>query len=70
MKVLNFEQGECNKIRTDLDSYITDEVLVETNHEVLKHLENCKDCSAALASESAPAVSCAGVRAPRAAFAR
>lgn len=27
-----------------MDSYISDELLVETNHEVLRHLENCPDC--------------------------
>lgn len=27
-----------------MDSYISDELLVETNHEVLRHLENCLDC--------------------------
>jgi hypothetical protein len=48
MKVLNFEHGECKKIRTYLDSYINNELLVETNHEVLKHLESCQDCAASL----------------------
>ncbi len=27
-----------------MDSYISDELLVETNHEVLRHLENCPAC--------------------------
>lgn len=27
-----------------MDSYISDELLVETNHEVLRHLENCPGC--------------------------
>ncbi len=27
-----------------IDSYISDELLVETNHEILRHLENCPDC--------------------------
>lgn len=27
-----------------MDSYISDELLVETNHDVLRHLENCPDC--------------------------
>src|SRR5262249_44758275 len=38
----------CEKIRRYLDSYLSNELLVETNHEVLKHLESCKDCTAEL----------------------
>ena len=33
-----------------LDSYIGDELLVETNHEVLRHLENCAACRGELAA--------------------
>lgn len=32
-----------------IDSYLSDELLVETNHDVLRHLENCGDCRAFLA---------------------
>ena len=32
-----------------MDSYISDELLIETNHEVLRHLENCSDCRGELA---------------------
>ena len=49
MKVLGFEQHQCKKIRSYLDSYLSNELLVETNHEVLKHLEGCQACSDALA---------------------
>jgi hypothetical protein len=35
---------DCRELRTLIDSYISDELLVETNHEVLRHLENCSDC--------------------------
>ncbi|HKP86676.1 MAG TPA: zf-HC2 domain-containing protein [Blastocatellia bacterium] len=48
MSVVNFEQHQCNKIRSYLDSYLNDELLVETNHEVLKHLQSCKGCAQAL----------------------
>jgi len=44
MMVIDFEQGNCIKIRTYLDSYLSDELLIETNHEVLRHLERCSDC--------------------------
>jgi anti-sigma factor RsiW len=48
MSVVSFEQHQCKKINSYLDSYLNDELLVETNHEVLKHLENCNDCAQAL----------------------
>lgn len=34
----------CQEFREMMDSYISDELLVETNHEVLRHLENCVAC--------------------------
>ncbi len=33
-----------------MDSYLGDELLVETNHEVLRHLENCPPCRTELAA--------------------
>ena len=33
-----------------MDSYISDELLVETNHEVLRHLENCSACRSEFAA--------------------
>ena len=39
----------CNELREVLDSYISDELLVETNHEVLSHLENCPACRSKMA---------------------
>jgi hypothetical protein len=50
MKVIKFGQGDCKTIRSYMDSYMNDELLVETNHEVLKHLETCKDCATELES--------------------
>jgi hypothetical protein len=35
---------DCRELKTMMESYIGDELLVETNHEVLRHLENCPDC--------------------------
>jgi anti-sigma factor RsiW len=35
-------------MRDLLDSYLSDELLVETNHELLGHLGSCADCSAEL----------------------
>jgi len=33
-----------------LDSYISDELLIETNHDVLRHLDGCADCRLELAA--------------------
>lgn len=48
MNVINFGEAACEKIRGYLDSYLSNELLVETNHEVLRHLEGCPRCSAEL----------------------
>jgi anti-sigma factor (TIGR02949 family) len=48
MNVIQFESKTCEKIRSYLDSYLSNELLIETNHEVFKHLEACRECSAEL----------------------
>ncbi len=48
MNVVNFEDGHCTRIRSYLDSYLNNELMVETNHEVLTHLETCGACSRSL----------------------
>ncbi|HXG85117.1 MAG TPA: anti-sigma factor [Pyrinomonadaceae bacterium] len=40
----------CQEFREMMDSYLGDELLVETNHEVLRHLENCPACRNELAA--------------------
>ncbi len=35
---------QCRDFRDIADSYLGDELLVETNHEVFRHLESCADC--------------------------
>lgn len=40
----------CQEFREMTDSYLSDELLVETNHEVLRHLENCAACRSEFAS--------------------
>jgi anti-sigma factor RsiW len=37
---------ECRNVRELADSYLSDQLLVETNHELLRHLETCPDCHA------------------------
>jgi anti-sigma factor RsiW len=49
MNVINFNHKACEKIRVYFDSYVDNELLVETNHEVLLHLESCEECRSILA---------------------
>lgn len=35
---------KCNDFRELIDSYLSDELLCETNHDVLRHMEQCADC--------------------------
>jgi hypothetical protein len=39
---------QCRDARELLDSFIGEELLIETNHELLRHLATCQDCSAEL----------------------
>jgi Putative zinc-finger len=48
MKVISMEKKLCEKTQKSLDTYADNELLVETNQEVLKHLESCPACSEAL----------------------
>ncbi|HWO00057.1 MAG TPA: zf-HC2 domain-containing protein [Blastocatellia bacterium] len=48
MNVVKFEDGHCKRIRSYLDSFLNNELMVETNHEVLTHLETCGACSRTL----------------------
>ena len=45
MNVLNFNSEQCARIRRHLDAYLSNELLVETTSEVLRHLESCEACS-------------------------
>jgi hypothetical protein len=38
----------CQRVREVMDSYLAEELLVETNHEVLRHLDTCQECAAEL----------------------
>ncbi len=41
---------QCRDFRELADSYLSDELLIETNHDVLKHLETCAECRRELAA--------------------
>jgi len=37
---------QCRDVRDLADSFLSEQLLVETNHELLRHLEGCPDCRA------------------------
>ncbi len=41
---------QCRDFREIADSYLSDELLVETNHEVIRHLKSCAECRLELAA--------------------
>lgn len=41
---------QCRDFREVADSYLSDELLVETNHDVIAHLETCAECRRELAA--------------------
>ena len=41
--------GDCRQVRELMDSYISGELTVESNHDVLRHLERCEACRGELA---------------------
>jgi anti-sigma factor (TIGR02949 family) len=45
MNIIPFGDSDCEKVSRYMDSYVNNELLVETNHEVLRHLETCSTCS-------------------------
>jgi anti-sigma factor RsiW len=40
---------QCRDLRELADSFLSEQLLVETNHELLRHLETCPDCRADIA---------------------
>lgn len=61
MDLIHFNEKMCEKIRRYFDSYLDNELLVETNHEVLPHLAYVvsnldRDGSLKVASDPAPPV--------------
>jgi anti-sigma factor RsiW len=41
---------QCREFREIADSYLSNELIVETNHEVISHLEQCAECRPELAA--------------------
>ena len=44
---------ECRDVREMADSFLSEQLLVETNHELLRHLETCPVCRAEIAARRA-----------------
>ena len=44
---------QCRDVRELADSFLSEQLLVETNHEVLRHLDTCPDCRADIAGRRA-----------------
>jgi Putative zinc-finger len=44
MNVLNFNERSCERYRRYFDAYLDNELLVETNQDVLQHLTSCTEC--------------------------
>lgn len=44
LSVANLGEHACGRVRRLLDSYLAGELTVESNHEILEHLEGCPPC--------------------------
>ena len=44
---------QCREVRELADSFLSEQLLVETNHELLRHLDTCPDCRADMAGRRA-----------------
>ena len=44
---------QCRDVRELADSFLSEQLLVETNHELLRHLETCPDCRVEIAGRRA-----------------
>ena len=47
-----FGESACEKTRRYMDAYLSNELLVETTHDLLQHLESCPECTAELATRT------------------
>jgi anti-sigma factor (TIGR02949 family) len=48
MKVINFEEKACERVRKLLDAFVSNELAEETRREVTGHLSRCPACAEAL----------------------
>jgi anti-sigma factor (TIGR02949 family) len=52
MNVVNFNERACERYRRYFDAYLDNELLVETNQDVLQHLNSCPECARILEARS------------------
>jgi len=52
MNTIKFHSSECARVRRQLDAYLSNELLVETTNDIVKHLEGCEACSRELDSRT------------------
>jgi len=52
MNVVNFNERACERYRRYFDAYLDNELLVETNQDVLQHLNSCAECTRILEDRS------------------
>lgn len=52
MNLMKFDSPQCEWTRGRMDAYLSNELLVETTGEVLKHLESCAGCSCEMESRA------------------
>ena len=48
MNVFNFNERSCERYRRYFDAYLDNELLIETNQQVLQHLGACIHCARAI----------------------
>src|SRR5690349_25091255 len=48
MNVVNFNERNCERYRRYFDAYLDNELMIETNQEILQHLSSCAECSGML----------------------
>jgi anti-sigma factor (TIGR02949 family) len=52
MSTINFNDAVCDRMQKQLDTYLSNELSVETTHEMMKHLEACPTCAQELESRT------------------
>ncbi|MFN2454483.1 MAG: anti-sigma factor [Pyrinomonadaceae bacterium] len=51
MSSFNSNSSACETVQAQLDSYVSQELSVETTHRIAKHLENCRACAVVFTSQ-------------------
>jgi hypothetical protein len=68
MSTINFNDAVCAKIRKQLDPYLSNDLAVETSHDLMKHMEGCPHLRSGAGIENAGQKSSAVIDAVRNGF--